>query len=343
MIGRDDKKASPNRRLDGSNEDVFSRGRFGSVTGRRETQPAVEMLGLSKAFGDFVAVDRLDLSIQRGELFSLLGPNGAGKTTTIRMLCGLSRPTGGSARIMGRDIGTDSIAVKAIIDVSPQETAIAEHLDAWENLALMAGLHGVGSGEAKRRSGELLEMVGLTDRAHQRVKKYSGGMKRRLSIAMALVSDPEVLILDEPTLGLDPQSRRAIWEHIEGFKGRKTILLTTHYLEEADALADRVAIIDEGRIIALGTPQELKDGISARKVTVVEARNLTPEALTALREIYPAVTEFPGGLEIEAEEVSLYEVEDCLRPRGVVVDATYTRHVTLDDVFLELTGKQLRA
>jgi ABC-2 type transport system ATP-binding protein len=303
---------------------------------------AIETRGVSKAFGDLVAVNGLDLTVDPGELFSLLGPNGAGKTTTIRMLCGLTRPDGGSAFIMGHDVVGNPIAVKSAIAVSPQETAIAEHLDAWENLSLMAGLHGVAPAETRTRSGELLEMMGLIDRAGERVKKYSGGMKRRLSIAMALVSDPEVLFLDEPTLGLDPQSRRAIWEHIKGMRGRKTILLTTHYLEEADALADRVAIIDEGRVVAHGTPEALKGAISGPKVTVVEARNLTAEAVEALRGVYSDVREVDGGLEIESDTVSLYEIEDCLRPRGVVIDATYTRHATLDDVFLEVTGKRMR-
>jgi ABC-2 type transport system ATP-binding protein len=232
--------------------------------------------------------------------------------------------------------------VKRVIDVSPQETAIAEHLNAWENLSLMAGLHGLGRQEARKRSEELLEMMGLTGRAKERVKKYSGGMKRRLSIAMALVSDPQVLFLDEPTLGLDPQSRRAIWEHIEQLKGRTTILLTTHYLEEADALADRVAIIDEGKIVALGAPQELKDSISGGQVMVVEAQNLTADAVAALRQVFPVVRAIEGGVEIEAEEVNLYDIQDVLRPRGVAVQSTYKKQVTLDDVFLDLTGKQLR-
>lgn len=304
--------------------------------------PSIETRGLSKRFGDLMAVDGVDLSIEQGELFSLLGPNGAGKTTTIRMLCCLTRPTGGSARVVGYDLEADSLAIKSVIDVSPQETAIAEHLTAWENLSLMAGLHGVAAEESRKRSEELLEMMGLTERADERVKKYSGGMKRRLSIAMALVSDPDVLFLDEPTLGLDPQSRRAIWEHIEGLKGEKTILLTTHYLEEADALADRIAIIDEGRIVAQGTPKELKDRIADSKVTVVEADGVTADAIDALRQIYPEVREVDGAIEIESDDVSLYEIEDCLRPRGAVIRATYARQVTLDDVFLELTGKQLR-
>ena len=260
----------------------------------------------------------------------------------ILLLCCLLAPTSGTATVMGHDIRESPLAVKSVIALSPQETAIAEHLNAWENLALMAGVHGMDRGRARERSAELLELMGLTDRATERVKKYSGGMKRRLSIAMALVSDPQVLFLDEPTLGLDPQSRRAIWEHIEVLKGEKTILLTTHYLEEADALADRIEIIDEAKIIALGTAEELKRGVADGQKTVVEAANITNDALAALREVFPAVRETAGGVEIDAEEVSLYDIEDVLRPRGIAVTSTYRKQVTLDDVFLELTGKQLR-
>jgi ABC-2 type transport system ATP-binding protein len=174
------------------------------------------------------------------------------------------------------------------------------------------------------------------------VKKYSGGMKRRLSIAMALVSDPQVLFLDEPTLGLDPQSRRGIWEHIAELKGKKTILLTTHYLEEADALADRIAIIDEGKIAALGTPQELKDSISDMQVMVVKAKNLPPDVIEGLKEIYPEVKATEDGIEIRAKELSFYEIVDYLRPRGVAIQSTSLKQPTLDDVFLHLTGKELR-
>jgi len=299
-------------------------------------------MDISRRFGNFVAVDGIDLSIKEGELFSLLGPNGAGKTTTIKMLCCLLRPSSGTAEIMGHDIRKDPIAVKKVIDVSPQETAIAEHLNARENLSLMGGIHGIGKEEIKKRSEELLEMIGLTNRAKERVKKYSGGMKRRLSIAMALVSEPQVLFLDEPTLGLDPQSRRSIWEHIEELKGKKTVVLTTHYLEEADALADRIAIIDEGKIIALGTPRELKDSISDMQVMVVKAKNLTKDAIEGLREIYPEVREIEEGIEIKAKEVNFSEVVDYLRPRGVIIESTSLKEVTLDDVFLHLTGKELR-
>jgi len=159
---------------------------------------------------------------------------------------------------------------------------------------------------------------------------------------MALVSDPQVLFLDEPTLGLDPQSRRSIWEHIAELKGKKTIVLTTHYLEEADSLADRIAIIDEGRIVALGTPRELKDSISDMQVMVVKAKNLTSDAIEGLREIYPEVKEIEDGIEIKAKEVNFSEVVDYLRPRGVVIESTSQKEITLDDVFLHLTGKELR-
>jgi ABC-2 type transport system ATP-binding protein len=194
----------------------------------------------------------------------------------------------------------------------------------------------------KKRSEELLEMVGLTKRAKEQVRRFSGGMKRRLSIAMALVSNPQVLFLDEPTLGLDPQSRRGIWEHIAELKGKKTILLTTHYLEEADALADRIAIIDEGKVAVLGTPHELKDSISDVQVMVVKAKSLTPGVIEGLKKIYPEVKATEDGMEIRAKELSFYEIVDYLRPKGVAIQSMSLKQPTLDDVFLHLTGKELR-
>jgi len=303
---------------------------------------AIQTSNISRKFGDFVAVNGIDLSINKGELFALLGPNGAGKTTTIKMLCCLLKPSGGTATIMGHDTQKDPIAVKQIIDLSPQETAIAEHLNAWENLSLIGRIHGFGKEEVKKKSEELLHMMGLTNRAKDRVGKYSGGMKRRLSIAMALVSDPQVLFLDEPTLGLDPQSRRSTWEHITELKGEKTIVLTTHYLEEADSLADRIAIIDDGKIIALGTSSELKDSISDMQVMVVKAKNLTNSAIEGLKEIYPEVREVDGGIEIKAKELNFNEIVDYLRSKAIVIESTSFKQVTLDDVFLHLTGKELR-
>jgi ABC-2 type transport system ATP-binding protein len=307
-----------------------------------DSDTAIRILGLSKTFGDRVAVDGIDLGIERGELYSLLGPNGAGKTTTIRMLCCLLRPTGGTATIMGHDIRVDPLAVKRIIGVSPQETAVAPNLDAWENLELMAGLHRIDKRRARRRSEELIEVTGLGARAGDKVKKYSGGMQRRLSIAMALVSEPEVLFLDEPTIGLDPQARRGMWEHIESLKGSTTTVLTTHYLEEADALADRVAVIDAGSVVASGTPEELKAQVAGTPVMVVEAPDVGSAALDALREVYPSARRVDGGIEIEGDDLSVYEIGDCLRRFDVDIRSTSIKQVSLDDVFLELTGKELR-
>ncbi|MCL0052914.1 ATP-binding cassette domain-containing protein [Dehalococcoidales bacterium] len=221
-------------------------------------EEAIKTFKLTKEFNELVAVSELDLTIKVGELFSLLGPNGAGKTTTINMLCGLLKPTQGTAQVLGYDLLRDSLRIKELIGVCPQETAISEQLNAWENLELIGKLYRLGDREIKRRAEELLEKVGLIERAKDRVGKFSGGMKRRLSLIMALVHNPPLLFLDEPTLGLDPQSRRAIWEYIGDLKEKKTILLTTHYLEEADFLSDRIGIIEQGKIVASDTPQGLK-------------------------------------------------------------------------------------
>ncbi len=299
----------------------------------------IRTTGLTKSFGEHVAVDGLDLDIAHGELFSLLGPNGAGKTTTIKMLCGLLRPTSGSATVRGFDISTNPLDVKRVIGVSPQETAVAPNLSASENLRLMAGLHGIDDRRWRERSAELLEVIGLSDRAGDKAKHFSGGMQRRLSIAMALISDPEVAFLDEPTIGLDPRARREMWEYIAGLKGETTIVLTTHYLEEADALADRIAVIDGGDLVALGSPDDLKARFAGTPVMVVEAPNVSPDALDALRARYPTARSVVGGVEIEGDHVSVYDVGDCLRPFGVDITSTSVRHASLDDVFLELTGK----
>ncbi|MGA7689398.1 MAG: ATP-binding cassette domain-containing protein [Jiangellales bacterium] len=284
----------------------------------------------------------MSLAIEPGELFALLGPNGSGKTTTIGMLCCLLRPDEGSAQILGRDVTGDPMGVKSVISVVPQDTAVAEHLNGWENLRLMAGLHGIPAERARVRSGELLEVLGLRAKADKQARTYSGGLKRRLSIAMGLVSDPQVLFLDEPTLGLDPQARRGMWEHIASLKGEVTILLTTHYLEEADALADRVAIIDAGRIVAQGSPDELKAGVSAGLVTLVVADDVGEAALQALRAVYPQSVAVEAGVEITGDDVDLLQVQQVLRPHDVTIESIGRKQTSLDDVFLTLTGKQWR-
>jgi len=303
---------------------------------------AIRMSGIVRDFGKQRAVDDLDLVVHEGELFSLLGPNGAGKTTTIKMLCCLLGPTAGEAQVMGHDVVGDPLGVKRMIGVSPQETALAENLNAWENLSLIGGSHGLDRDTIRRKSEELLELMDLTGRARERVKRYSGGMKRRLSIALALVADPEVLFLDEPTLGLDPQARAGVWKHIERFKGVKTVVLTTHYLEEADALADRIAIMDAGRIVAQGTSRELKDGIAAGQTMRIEADDLGADVVAGLRELYGEVTLVEGGVEIGGGNLGPYEIQDVLRPRGVAVRSIHLKETSLDEVFLHHTGRELR-
>ena len=303
---------------------------------------AVQTIKLTKEFDGLVAVNGVDLEINKGELFSLLGPNGAGKTTTIRMLCCLLKPTRGTASILGHDVVRVPFAVKKVIGVSPQDTILSERLNCWENLALIGKVHGLSSDEVKGRSEELLETMGLMERAKDQVRKFSGGMKRRLSIAMALVSDPQVLFLDEPTLGLDPQARRNIWEHIAGLKGKKTILLTTHYMEEADYLSDRIGIIDKGRVVALGTSQEIKTNLFEMRSMVVSTENLTAEVIADLLGKYSRLEKVKGKLRIYHKDLNFKEIVDYLHSRGVTVYSAALEQPTLEDVFIQITGKKLR-
>lgn len=213
---------------------------------------------LSKRYKNILAVDALDLAVEQGELFALLGVNGAGKTTAIKMLSCLTRPTGGEAWLDGKSILSQTGEVKQRIGVSPQETAVAPNLTAEENLLLMCGAHGFSKEKSRQKAAELAEQLGLAPILHRRAGKLSGGWQRRLSIAMALVSQPEILFLDEPTLGLDVLARSDLWDTVRSLKGRITIVLTTHDLEEAEALSDRVGVMKDGRLLALGTPEELK-------------------------------------------------------------------------------------
>ena len=219
---------------------------------------AIESHGLTKRYREALAVDRLDLCVRKGELFSLLGVNGAGKTTTIKMLSCLTAPTAGDALLMGKSIQAEPTAVKALIAVSPQETAIAKGLSVRENLELMCGVHGFSKEKRQRKIEELTALLGLSDILSRKAGKLSGGWQRRLSIAMALISEPQILFLDEPTLGLDVIARSELWDLIRSLKGHVTIVLTTHYMEEAEALSDRVAIMRDGRLLICDTPDAIK-------------------------------------------------------------------------------------
>ncbi len=289
-----------------------------------------------------VAVDGIELNIKKGELFALLGPNGAGKTTTINMLCCLLKPTSGTATVMGYDINHQPFKIKEIIGVSPQETVLSEHLNSQENLNLIGKIHGISSSELKIRSQQLLQTMGLTGRAKDQVRKFSGGMKRRLNVMMALIHNPEILFLDEPTLGLDPQARRAIWEYIVQLKGEKTILLTTHYMDEADFLADRIGIMDDGKIVALGTSTELKTSMLEKHTMIIYAWNLTQKAISEMRSKYAEVEVTNGTMIITDKKLDFKEIVDRLHSSGAVVRSAYIKEPTLDDVFLHITGKELR-
>ena len=220
---------------------------------------AIRIEGLTKKYKDVIAVDNLSLSVRQGELFSLLGVNGAGKTTTIKMLSCLTQPTSGDAFLNGKSICKDTASVKAFIAVSPQETAVAPGLSVCENLELMCGVHGFAKEQQTSKVTELTERLGLETVMNKKAGKLSGGWQRRLSIAMALISEPEILFLDEPTLGLDVLARSELWDIIRSLKGKVTIILTTHYMEEAEALSDRIAIMKDGKLLICDTPDKIKE------------------------------------------------------------------------------------
>ncbi len=220
---------------------------------------AIKIENLTKRYRDVLAVDGLSLCIKEGELFSLLGVNGAGKTTTIRMLSCLTEPTGGDAYLLGKSIKTEAGEVKSAIAVSPQETAVAPGLSVWENLDLMCGVHGIRRDDRSAKIKQITELLGLEGVIDRKAGKLSGGWQRRLSIAMALISEPKILFLDEPTLGLDVIARSDLWDVIRSLKGKVTIILTTHYMEEAEALSDRIAIMKDGRLLVCDTAKSIKE------------------------------------------------------------------------------------
>jgi ABC-2 type transport system ATP-binding protein len=308
--------------------------------------PAVEMLAVSKRFGNFLAVDSLSLRIVRGEIFGLLGPNGSGKTTTINMVSGLSRPTAGTIRVLGYDITRDARAVRAVLGAVPQETALYEELTAQANMVFHADLYGVPRGERAGRINDLLNLVQLADRRNSRVGTFSGGMKRRLALARALLHDPQLVYLDEPTLGVDVQSRRALWDYILGLKAQgKTVLITTNYLEEANVLCDRLAIIDHGKLIALDTPAAMKRTFGDTVIDMETEPPASPALLERLSAL-PGVSAVSrqdavlkvtvtGEQQVTGQVVTLVTQETVLR-------SIAQREPDLNEVFLSLTGSALR-
>ncbi|MEM2083861.1 MAG: ATP-binding cassette domain-containing protein [Nitrososphaerota archaeon] len=303
--------------------------------------------GLTKIFNkNLVAVDHISFSVKDGEIFGFLGPNGAGKTTTINMLITILKPTEGKASILGYDIVKQAHEVRKVIGVVPQEYTTDEDLTGYENIMLCADLYGISREISKKRAIELLELVELIEFKDKKVETYSGGMRRRLELACGLINRPKVLFLDEPTLGLDVQTRTATWEYIKKLKEEynMTIFMTTHYLEEADALCDRISIIDYGKIIVTGTPSELKDSIGGDIITINIKENTDVSEIIRSVENVKDVKNENGSYYIKAiyGEVTAPLIIEALRKRGYTVTKLSLTKPTLNEVYLEYTGRSMR-
>ena len=308
---------------------------------------AIETFKLTKKFNGVTAVDQLDINVESGEIFALLGPNGAGKTTTISMLCTILKPTSGTAKVNGYDIVKESMQVRKSIGIVFQDPSIDDRLTGRENLFMHANLYGVPASEQEKRINNVLKLVELEDRADELMRVYSGGMRRRLELARGLIHYPKVLFLDEPTLGLDPQTRDHVWKYIRELKETHdiTVVLTTHYMEEADRLSDRIAIMDYGKIIALGTPSKLKETLEGDRV-IIKANS--PDAVASL------VTEkmglmhthiVNGTVEVTVKngKTMLPRIVDAATQNKIFIESISLREPNLEDVFLHYTGRTIRA
>jgi ABC-2 type transport system ATP-binding protein len=308
---------------------------------------AIETTELTRRFNGLVAVDRLNISVERGEVFGLLGPNGAGKTTTISMLCAILKPTSGSARVNGFDVVKQDMQVRKSIGIVFQEPSIDDRLTGRENLYMHANLYGVTPGEQKSRIDSVLKLVELEDRADDLMRTYSGGMRRRLEIARGLIHSPKILFLDEPTLGLDPQTREHIWSHIEGLRKAHdvTMVLTTHYMDEADRLSDRIAIMDYGKIVASNTPARLKETLEGDVITVKtnEAEKLASVVSGTAGVLRANVVGQGLELTVRGGKALLPRIVEAAAKSGIFIESVSLREPNLGDVFLHYTGRAIRA
>jgi ABC-2 type transport system ATP-binding protein len=309
--------------------------------------PAIVVEGLQRAFGEVLAVQGIDLRVEEGEIYGFLGPNGAGKTTTVRMLTTLLLPTGGRAEVAGHDVVAEARRVRSSIGVALQEAALDPLMTGRELIRLQATLQGLPPAAGRKRADDLLERVDLSYAAGRRVGGYSGGMKRRLDLAAALVHEPRVLFLDEPTTGLDPVSRKTIWEEVQALNDAgTTVFLTTQYLEEADQLADDVGIIDSGRIVAEGTPEALKAEVGHPHVELLVGEGAVAEAERVCRELGKLLPPKDGKrvlLEVEQGAADIPRVVRALDEAGIVVESLELVRPSLDDVFVAKTGHHLEA
>lgn len=308
---------------------------------------AVELMDLSKSFDKLVAVDKVNLEIKEGELFGLLGPNGAGKTTMISMLCTILKPTSGTAKVWNYDIVNEQDEVRKSIGIVFQDPSLDDNLTGRENLQFHGRLYKVPRKLMNQRLLELLDLMELSDRADDLVKTYSGGMRRRLEIARGLLHHPKVLFLDEPTLGLDPQTRRHIWEYIEKLNESEgiTMLLTTHYMDEADYLCDRIAIIDQGAIVALGRPSTLKHSLGGDVITLAtkaQSEELKKDLLGIVNVTGVDFVKDAIILTTSKGETVIPDAMNVVREHGIDVKSVSLHEPTLEDVFIKFTGKGLR-
>ncbi len=308
---------------------------------------AIEAENLTKAFGNFVAVDHISFKVKKNEIFGFLGPNGAGKSTTINMLTTLLKPTEGTAKVNGFDIVKEPAKVRQSIGVVPQEYTADEDLTGWENVLMVGDLYGLPRSFTKQRARELLDMVELTAAANKKVENYSGGMRRRLEIAMGLINQPSVLFLDEPTLGLDVQTRAAIWSYINKLREEfgMTIMVTTHYLEEADAYCDRIAIIDHGNILKIGTPRELKEGLGGDVVTLTVSGDLEAAKQAVAQLLAVQVDDVDAAtlrFKVKDASTAVPKLLEALGGRNVKISKLTITEPSMDEVYMEYTGKSLR-
>ena len=306
----------------------------------------IEAKGLTKKYGDMVAVDGIDFSVSPGEIFGLLGPNGAGKTTTVSMLCTITKPTSGTAVVSGYDIVKQPNLVRRSIGIVFQDPSVDDRLTGRENLRIHANLYGVPEKEKKEQIGDVLRLVELTDRADDLVRTYSGGMRRRLEIARGLIHYPKVLFLDEPTVGLDPQSREHIWSYLKKLIKYKdlTIVLSTHYLEEADQFCSRVAIFDRGRIVALDTPRHLKEELGGDTIVMSTRNNEAFYGLISSSGLVKSIVRINSCLKMTVENAHtvLPRLTDLAAAHGIYIESVSLQEPRLDEVFLHYTGRELR-
>jgi ABC-2 type transport system ATP-binding protein len=308
---------------------------------------AIETNQLTKAFNSLTAVDKLDITVESGEIFGLLGPNGAGKTTTISMLCTILKPTSGTAKVNGFDIVKESTQVRKSIGIVFQEPSVDDRLTGRENLYMHANLYGVPASEQKNRIENVLKLVELQDRANDLLRTYSGGMRRRLELARGLIHYPKVLFLDEPTLGLDPQTRDHVWRYIRELKETHdiTVVLTTHYMDEADRLCDRIAIMDYGKIIALDTPAKLKETLEG-DVIIIKANNLDALFSLITEQMGLQKTRIVNGTiesTVRNGKGMLPRILETATQNKIYVESISLREPNLEDVFLHYTGRMIRA